>query len=72
MENNVYLRNIKRNNLDAKFWERMKFSLCPCPYICSPRYTEKLAHNIKMIGGARYMFLTHRYVAISSLILLNA
>ncbi|XP_031112371.1 uncharacterized protein LOC116016308 [Ipomoea triloba] len=26
----------------------------------SPRYTQTLAHNIKMIGGARYMFLTHR------------
>ncbi|KAF9600656.1 hypothetical protein IFM89_011239 [Coptis chinensis] len=25
----------------------------------SPRYTEKLAHNIEMLGGARYMFLTH-------------
>ncbi|XP_072994071.1 uncharacterized protein [Typha latifolia] len=26
----------------------------------SPRYTEKLAHNIEMLGGVRYMFLTHK------------
>ncbi|PIA35599.1 hypothetical protein AQUCO_03500154v1 [Aquilegia coerulea] len=26
----------------------------------SPRYTKQLAHNIEMLGGARYMFLTHR------------
>ncbi|XP_019259813.1 PREDICTED: uncharacterized protein LOC109237874 [Nicotiana attenuata] len=26
----------------------------------SPRYTERLANNLKMLGGARYMFLTHR------------
>ncbi|CAK9134134.1 unnamed protein product [Ilex paraguariensis] len=26
----------------------------------SPRYTERLARNIEMMGGARYMFLTHR------------
>lgn len=29
--------------------------------ICSPRYTEKLASNIKRMGGACYMFLTHKY-----------
>ncbi|KAA8517307.1 hypothetical protein F0562_017600 [Nyssa sinensis] len=28
--------------------------------IDSPRYTERLARNIKMMGGARYMFLTHK------------
>ncbi|KAK1436361.1 hypothetical protein QVD17_02140 [Tagetes erecta] len=28
--------------------------------IDSPRYTEKLASNIEKLGGARYMFLTHR------------
>ncbi|KAG6758072.1 hypothetical protein POTOM_038406 [Populus tomentosa] len=27
--------------------------------IDSPRYTERLARNIEMLGGARYMFLTH-------------
>uniref|UniRef100_A0A0D9VN02 Metallo-beta-lactamase domain-containing protein n=1 Tax=Leersia perrieri TaxID=77586 RepID=A0A0D9VN02_9ORYZ len=26
----------------------------------SPRYTTKLADNIKKLGGARYMFLTHK------------
>ncbi|KFK29965.1 hypothetical protein AALP_AA7G200400 [Arabis alpina] len=26
----------------------------------SPRYTEKLAKKIEMMGGVRYMFLTHR------------
>ncbi|KAE8022968.1 hypothetical protein FH972_008728 [Carpinus fangiana] len=26
----------------------------------SPRFTERLAHNIDMLGGARYMFLTHK------------
>ncbi|XP_072966460.1 uncharacterized protein [Typha angustifolia] len=26
----------------------------------SPRYTEKLARNIEMLGGVRYMFLTHK------------
>uniref|UniRef100_A0A0E0NN95 Metallo-beta-lactamase domain-containing protein n=1 Tax=Oryza rufipogon TaxID=4529 RepID=A0A0E0NN95_ORYRU len=26
----------------------------------SPRYTTKLANNIEELGGARYMFLTHR------------
>ncbi|CAM8965751.1 unnamed protein product [Rhodiola kirilowii] len=26
----------------------------------SPRYSEKLARNIEMLGGARYMFLTHK------------
>ncbi|KAI3873825.1 hypothetical protein MKW92_052189 [Papaver armeniacum] len=26
----------------------------------SPRYTEKLAHKIELLGGARYMFLTHK------------
>lgn len=26
----------------------------------SPRYTEPLARNIDMMGGARYMFLTHK------------
>ncbi|KAG9150427.1 hypothetical protein Leryth_019797 [Lithospermum erythrorhizon] len=25
-----------------------------------PRYTESLARNIEMMGGARYMFLTHK------------
>ncbi|CAN4123504.1 unnamed protein product [Withania somnifera] len=25
----------------------------------SPRYTRKLENNLKMLGGARYMFLTH-------------
>ncbi|KAJ0599151.1 putative ribonuclease Z/Hydroxyacylglutathione hydrolase [Helianthus annuus] len=29
--------------------------------IDSPRYTERLASNIEKMGGARYMFLTHRY-----------
>ncbi|KAJ0800110.1 putative metallo-beta-lactamase, ribonuclease Z/Hydroxyacylglutathione hydrolase [Helianthus annuus] len=28
--------------------------------IDSPRYTERLASNIEKMGGARYMFLTHR------------
>lgn len=28
---------------------------------CSPRYTERLACNIEKMGGARYMFLTHKY-----------
>ncbi|KAJ4953106.1 hypothetical protein NE237_029938 [Protea cynaroides] len=28
--------------------------------IDSPRFTERLAHNIDMLGGARYMFLTHK------------
>ncbi|KAI3496056.1 hypothetical protein L1887_38406 [Cichorium endivia] len=28
--------------------------------IDSPRYTERLASNIENMGGARYMFLTHR------------
>ncbi|KVH87970.1 uncharacterized protein LOC112502763 [Cynara cardunculus var. scolymus] len=28
--------------------------------IDSPRYTERLACNIEKMGGARYMFLTHR------------
>ncbi|KAI3496055.1 hypothetical protein L1887_38405 [Cichorium endivia] len=28
--------------------------------IDSPRFTERLASNIENIGGARYMFLTHR------------
>ncbi|KDP24686.1 hypothetical protein JCGZ_26507 [Jatropha curcas] len=28
--------------------------------IDSPRYTEKLARNIEMLGGARYLFLTHK------------
>ncbi|KAI5678288.1 hypothetical protein M9H77_09238 [Catharanthus roseus] len=28
--------------------------------IDSPRYTERLAENIKKMGGARYMFLTHQ------------
>nr|TKR74444.1 hypothetical protein D5086_0000294770 [Populus alba] len=27
--------------------------------IDSPRYTERLARDIEMLGGARYMFLTH-------------
>ncbi|CAN6481735.1 unnamed protein product [Victoria cruziana] len=26
----------------------------------SPRYTERLAYNIEKLGGARYMFLTHK------------
>ncbi|XP_026401427.1 uncharacterized protein LOC113297217 isoform X1 [Papaver somniferum] len=26
----------------------------------SPRYTEKLARKIELLGGARYMFLTHK------------
>ncbi|KAI3918722.1 hypothetical protein MKX01_042042 [Papaver californicum] len=26
----------------------------------SPRYTERLAHRVETLGGARYMFLTHR------------
>ncbi|KAI3938247.1 hypothetical protein MKW98_031195 [Papaver atlanticum] len=26
----------------------------------SPRYTERLAHRIEILGGVRYMFLTHR------------
>lgn len=26
----------------------------------SPRFTERLAHNIEMLGGARYMFLSHK------------
>ncbi|KAF3787738.1 hypothetical protein EJ110_NYTH07613 [Nymphaea thermarum] len=26
----------------------------------SPRYTERLARNIEKLGGARYMFLTHK------------
>ncbi|KAJ7942710.1 metallo-beta-lactamase family protein [Quillaja saponaria] len=28
--------------------------------IDSPRFTERLAYNIEMLGGARYMFLTHK------------
>ncbi|KAG8369481.1 hypothetical protein BUALT_Bualt14G0018200 [Buddleja alternifolia] len=28
--------------------------------IDSPRYTDRLASNIKKMGGARYMFLTHK------------
>ncbi|KAI3894222.1 hypothetical protein MKX03_022647 [Papaver bracteatum] len=28
--------------------------------LCSPRYTEKLARKIELLGGARYMFLTHK------------
>ena len=35
-----------------------KFSIL---LFCSPRFTERLAHNIDMLGGARYMFLTHKY-----------
>ncbi|KAM0036910.1 putative ribonuclease Z/Hydroxyacylglutathione hydrolase [Helianthus debilis subsp. tardiflorus] len=31
--------------------------------IDSPRYTERLASNIEKMGGARYMFLTHRSLA---------
>ncbi|URD99724.1 Metallo-beta-lactamase superfamily [Musa troglodytarum] len=30
----------------------------------SPRFTERLARNIEMLGGVRYMFLTHKLISI--------
>lgn len=30
-------------------------------FYCSPRYTERLARKIDLLGGARFMFLTHKY-----------
>lgn len=28
---------------------------------CSPRYIEILARKLEKLGGAHYMFLTHKY-----------
>lgn len=39
----------------------MQFEYACSLLICSPRYTERLASNIKKMGGARFMFLTHKY-----------
>lgn len=55
----------------VRYWRTFSVYVTYLLLICSPRYTKELASNIKKLGGARYMFLTHKYAEYTSYLLVS-